>query len=105
MPQTATRTEWRNLKELAIRLCGSLEKFRLEDKLLVGLVSRFGPSQTEAMLQGALLLGWHTMKSLGSVEGTARAWAQERYWHEANQRPVKLPAPMRSALLKYLEAR
>ena len=80
---------WRRLCGKAVALTGQTA-FQHEARILQRLVRQFGPEETERMLEGARLLRWTTLRSLGSAEGLGRRWALERYWQETNRAPSRL---------------
>lgn len=89
---------WRALCGKAVAICGQAV-FRSEAAILKRLVTRFGPDETERMLDGAKGLGWRSLKGLGSKDGLGRRWAVEAYWRAQNaERKVKMPTRMKAIL-------
>ena len=82
--------EWRRLCGKAVQIVGSQDAFRKEANILKRLVKQFGASEAERMLAGARLLGWRSLRSLGSKDGLGRRWALARYWQSENRKPDRL---------------
>lgn len=81
---------WKRLCGKAVALVGSQDAFRKEARILQRLVKQFGPDDVERMLLGAQLLGWDSLKSLGSAEGLGRRWALSAFWQSENKQPDRL---------------
>ena len=60
------------------------------------LVKKHGARQVNAMVQGAALLGWQDLRSLNSVEGIGRQWAQAAYWQHQNHGDWHPPEALRA---------
>lgn len=71
---------WRRLCGLAVELVGSQDAFRRESAILKRLVRQYGGEDVERMIRGAKLLGWNSLKSLGSAEGLGRRMAIQQFW-------------------------
>ena len=89
---------WKRLCGKAVQLCGSQDAFRKEANVLKRLVKQFGSSEAERMLAGARLLGWTSLRSLGSKDGLGRRWALAKFWEQENHTPTKLPERVRAIL-------
>lgn len=87
---TTEKLAWPRLCGQAVRLCGGQESFRKESNILKRLVKQFGMGEVERMLLGAQLLGWDSLKSLGSAEGLGRRWALTAFWQSENKQPDRL---------------
>ena len=81
---------WKRLCGKAVQLCGSQDAFRKEANILKRLVKQFGSSEAERMLAGARLLGWTSLRSLGSKDGLGRRWALAKFWEQENKAPDRL---------------
>lgn len=73
-----------------MRLCGSQDVFRKEAAILKRLVRQFGPAEVERMIVGAQLLGWTSLRSLGSKDGLGRRWALTKFWDGEKKSPKRL---------------
>ena len=91
---------WKTLCGLAVQLVGSQVVFRKESNILKRLVQRFGPEETERMIQGAMLLHWHSLTSLGSADGLGRRMALAKFWQTQNTKPARQSLESLSAVLK-----
>lgn len=89
---------WRRLWELAEVMLGSPEVLKTECAILSRLYRRFGAPDVERMLQGAMLMRWSSLTSLGSADGLGRRMALTRYWQEQQKHPAKLPERVRAIL-------
>ena len=89
---------WRHLCGLSIKLVGSQEAFRKEAAILKRLVKKFGPQETERCLIGAQLMGWTSLRSLGSADGLGRRMASAAYWRHQEKHPAKLPDQLKTIL-------
>lgn len=94
-------SEWSKLCGLAVLLCGSQDAFRKQANILKRLVKQYGAKDVEVMLQGAQVLGWRDLVSLGSKEGTGRRWATSAYW----DRQKRAPAETLESVAQTLKAR
>jgi hypothetical protein len=83
-------SDWMRLCGKAVTLCGSQEGFRKESNILKRLVKQFGASDVERMLVGAQLLGWTSLRSLGSKDGLGRRWALTKFWDSEKRQPKRL---------------
>lgn len=81
---------WRRLCGLSVALVGSQEKFKTEARILARLVKQYGAPEVEKMLHGATLLGWNSLRSLGSAEGLGRRMAIKKYWDAEKRAPSRL---------------
>jgi len=81
---------WRRLWELAEVMLGSLELLKTECAILARLYRRFGAPDVERMLQGAMLMRWSSLTSLGSADGLGRRMALAAYWQRENKAPDRL---------------
>ena len=81
-------------------LCGSQRAFAKQAQILRRLFKGLGFEETEHLLEGARLLGWHELRSLGSKDGAGRRWAKEAYWRHQNSRGNKgsLPESVKDVL-------
>ena len=79
-------SEWPRLCGLAVKLVGSQEAFRREARILSRLVKKFGPLETERCLIGAQLMGWTSLRSLGSADGLGRRMASRAFWLNQEKR-------------------
>lgn len=94
-----SEVSWKKLVVMSIKLLGSTEVFQKhEAHILKRLVKQYGAPEVEKMLAGATLLGWHSLRSLGSAEGLGRRMAIQRYWQDQNKRPAKLPERVKAIL-------
>jgi len=93
-----TVTEWKRLCGLAVQLCGSQEAFRKEAQILKRLVKRFGYRDVEYMVSGAQILGWHSLRGLGSQSGLGRHWAIAAYWNRQKGTPWTKPERLKKVL-------
>ena len=75
---------------LAVKLVGSQEAFRRECAILKRVVKKYGPLETERCLIGAQLLGWTSLRSLGSADGLGRRIASARFW-DSQKGAAKMP--------------
>lgn len=75
-----TEPAWGKLCQLAVQLCGGQAQFKREANILRRLTKQYGPGEVEKMLRGAMKLGWKSLISLGSKEGSGRRMAIEAYW-------------------------
>ena len=82
-------SEWTRLCGLAIKVCGQ-EMFRREARILSRLVKKFGPLETERCLIGAQLMGWTSLRSLGSADGLGRRMASAKFWESEKRAPQRL---------------
>lgn len=89
---------WKRLCGKAVALCGSQDAFRKEARILQRLVKQFGPDEVEHMLAGARLLGWSSLRSLGSKDGLGRRWALAKFWETENHKPAKTPERLKAIL-------
>lgn len=81
---------WKRLCGKAVALVGSQDAFRKEARILQRLVNQFGPAEVEHMIAGARLLGWTSLRSLGSKDGLGRRWAMAKFWETENRQPDRL---------------
>lgn len=66
--------------------------------IVKNLWRRFDGREIEAMIRGAHLLGWRTLRGLNSNDGLGRRWAQAAWWQHVNQRPrtrLMVPQPLK----------
>ena len=83
---------------LAVKLVGSQEAFRRECAILKRVVKKYGPLETERCLIGAQLMGWTSLRSLGSAEGLGRRMASAAYWRHQEKHSAKLPDQLKTFL-------
>ena len=57
--------------------------------ILKQLWKRYGPSEVEVLVKGAVLLGWKDLRGLWSKEGVGRRWAQTAYWQHEKRAPAQ----------------
>lgn len=81
---------WKKLYGLAEVLLRSPEVLKRELHIMARLYHKFGANEVERMLLGAQLLGWDSLKSLGSAEGLGRRWALTAFWQSENKQPDRL---------------
>lgn len=79
---------WRRLCGLAVELVGGQAQFRVEANILKRLM-RYGPEEVEHMIQGAKLMRWSSLRSLGSQDGLGRRMALAKYWESENRKPAR----------------
>ena len=89
---------WRRLCGMAVQVVGGQEAFQREARILKRLVKNYGTERVEMMLGGARLLGWRSLRSLGSAEGLGRRMAETAYRHEQQRQNVKLPERVKRIL-------
>ena len=82
-------SEWTRLVGLAVKICGQ-ETFQKEAAILKRLVQKFGPLETERCLIGAQLMGWTSLRSLGSADGLGRRMASAKFWESEKRAPARL---------------
>ena len=55
------------------------------------------------MVQGARILGWRSLKSLGSAEGLGRRLAESAYWREQNRPKGGMPESVKAILRQVIQ--
>ena len=93
---------WRTLCGKAVALTGSQAAFQREARILQRLVRGYGPEEVDHMLDGAAILHWRNLRSLGSKDGAGRRWALEAYWQHVNH---ERPRERMESLATVLKAR